>query len=327
MVHDVFVSYSSADKPIADALCAALERDSIRVWIAPRDILAGQIWGEAIIDAIAGSRVMVVIFSSNSNNSNQVLREVERAVSKGIAIIPFRIEDVVLSKSLEYFLSSPHWLDALTPPLEQHIQRLTEMVRLLMESQFALERTPDSGNEANPDAAEITARKVRPFEHAFVDSSSRNKKDVHVRTTRPNEVVISAPYDAAFEHVTKAMDKLGTVKSRDTEQQVIEGRIKHGLQSVRIRVSLVQRGQGETTAVIQASSDDIWGAGAKNATNRLVETLLNLDNPGYQPDRLGIHPAAFVGALIGFAIIFTIIMVLIMSYVWPLLVGALGRGD
>ena len=55
--------------------------------------------------------------------------------------------------------------------------------------------------------------------------------------------------------------------------------------------------------VVQASSDDVWNAGGKAATKRLVETLLNLDNPGYQPDRLGIHPAALVGVIIGFVVL------------------------
>ena len=69
--------------------------------------------------------------------------------------------------------------------------------------------------------------------------------------------------------------------------------------------------------LIQASSDDVWGAGAKNATKRLVETLRNLDNPGYQPDRLGMHPAALVGLLIGFVFL----LLLIMKYVLPLILG------
>ena len=69
--------------------------------------------------------------------------------------------------------------------------------------------------------------------------------------------------------------------------------------------------------LIQASSDDVWGVGAKNATKRLVEALRNLDNPGYQPDRLGMHPAALVGLLIGFVFL----LLLIMKYVLPLILG------
>jgi len=134
MAHDVFISYSSNDKPIADALCAGLEANGVRVWIAPRDIVPGVAWGEAIVDGISASKLMVVVFSDASNRSQQVLREVERAVNKGIGIIPFRIEDVAPTKSMEYFLSSPHWLDALSAPLERHIDELTQTVRVLLQS-------------------------------------------------------------------------------------------------------------------------------------------------------------------------------------------------
>jgi TIR domain-containing protein len=132
MAHDVFVSYSSHDKPTADALVARLEAAKLRCWIAPRDILPGMEWGEAIIDGIHRCRVMVLVFSASANASPQIRREVERAVNRGIPIIPFRIEEVMPSRSLEYFLSSPHWLDALTPPVEAHIQRLAEAVRAML---------------------------------------------------------------------------------------------------------------------------------------------------------------------------------------------------
>lgn len=132
MAHDVFVSYSAKDKPTADAVCATLESRGIRCWIAPRDILPGMDWGEAIIDAINSSRAIVLVFSANANQSSQIKREVERAVSKGIPIIPFRIEDVPLSKSLEYLISTPHWLDALTPPMERHAQFLAQTINVLL---------------------------------------------------------------------------------------------------------------------------------------------------------------------------------------------------
>ena len=75
---------------------------------------------------------MVVILSSDSNISPQVMREAERAVNKGISIIPLRIEDVPLSKELEYFLSAAHWLDALTPPLQGHLDILADRVKSLL---------------------------------------------------------------------------------------------------------------------------------------------------------------------------------------------------
>jgi len=132
MAHDVFISHSSKDKRIADATCASLEQAGIRCWMAPRDILPGATWGKSIVDAIHGSRVMVLVFSANANDSPQIEREVERAVSKSVPVIPFRVEDVKPSGALEYFLGTPHWLDALTPPLEQHQRRLVDVVRQVL---------------------------------------------------------------------------------------------------------------------------------------------------------------------------------------------------
>jgi tetratricopeptide (TPR) repeat protein len=129
MAHDVFVSYSVKDKATADAICAALEANGIRVWIAPRDVMPGSDWGESIIEAIEQSRVMILIFSANSNASPQIKREIERAVNKGVTVVPFRIDDILPSKTLEYFISTQHWLDAFTPPLEKHLDNLVSILR------------------------------------------------------------------------------------------------------------------------------------------------------------------------------------------------------
>ena len=132
MAHDVFVSYSNKDKPVADAVVAGLENSGIRCWVAPRDITPGSSWGEAIISAIEGSRFMVIILSGNSNRSKQVVREVERAVANNVIIIPFRIENIDPTGAMAYFLSTEHWLDAITPPLERHIEKLQSTLQLFI---------------------------------------------------------------------------------------------------------------------------------------------------------------------------------------------------
>src|SRR5437763_6354593 len=132
MAHDVFISHSTTDKPVADAAVAALERARIRCWVAPRDIIPGADWGASIIDAIRGSRLMVIIFSSQANASVQVKREVERAVHQAIPILPLRIENIEPTGSMEFFLSTPHWLDAMSLPLESTLERLVQTVQLIL---------------------------------------------------------------------------------------------------------------------------------------------------------------------------------------------------
>ena len=120
----VFISYSSKDRKIADAVVGGLEQRSVRCWIAPRDIEPGQEWADAIMSGIKRATCMVIVFSDSANQSKQVLREVERAINHGLTVIPFRVEDIQPSGAMEYFLTVPHWLDAMTGPMEASIERL-----------------------------------------------------------------------------------------------------------------------------------------------------------------------------------------------------------
>lgn len=131
---DVFVSYSQPDRDCAFQLVAQLESQGIGVWVAPRDISPAADWAEEIIEAISAARLMVLVFSAHCNASPQVRREVERAVHRQIPILPFRIEDVLPARSLEYFLSTPHWLDAFPPPREPHYARLSAHITSLLSS-------------------------------------------------------------------------------------------------------------------------------------------------------------------------------------------------
>jgi chaperonin GroEL len=134
MPHEVFISYASPDKVVADAVCARLEAKGIRCWIAPRDVLAGSEYSESILTAIEQCRAMVLVFSAHANESQHIRREVERAMSKGKVILPFRIQDVLPSGALEFCISNTHWLDALTPPLEAHIETLGDTLSRLLPS-------------------------------------------------------------------------------------------------------------------------------------------------------------------------------------------------
>jgi hypothetical protein len=155
---DAFISYSSKDKTVADAVCARLESAGVRCWIAPRDVLAGTSYGEAIIDAIHAAKVMVLVFSSNANSSGHIPKEVERAVSNGLAILPFRIEDVAPGKSLDYFIGSVHWLDAMTPPLEKHLDDLVMTVNKLLPAKSTKQVTPPAPPTELQQHDSLTAR-------------------------------------------------------------------------------------------------------------------------------------------------------------------------
>jgi regulation of enolase protein 1 (concanavalin A-like superfamily) len=158
MAHDVFISYSSQDKTVADAVCATLENRKIRCWIAPRDVPPGQPYATALVNAINDCKVFVLVLSKGSNTSGQVLREVEEAVDNGTPIIPLRIEDFEPTEAMRYYIKSLHWLDAMSHPLERHLGKLADSVQALL----------SIGAEENPPpivktVIEAPAEKRRPL--------------------------------------------------------------------------------------------------------------------------------------------------------------------
>jgi WD40 repeat protein len=170
MAHDIFISYSSKDKPIADGICANLEAAGFRCWIAPRDIAAGDDWPTAITSAISKSQVMVLVFSANSNSSKDVGREIILAANGNLTIIPFKIEDVNPEPGKEYYLARTHWLEAMNPPTKDQIQALVERVRALVQP------VAGSGIVETPAANRQTETMNAPSEKKESDRSQPAKK-------------------------------------------------------------------------------------------------------------------------------------------------------
>jgi hypothetical protein len=164
MSHDVFISFSSVNDDVARKVCDALEESGeIKCWIAFRDIIPSANYAEQLVEAIESCKLLLLILSDESNQSPQVSREIERAGSKGIPILPLRIEDVALSKSMEYFISSHHWLDAFEEDIEEYLPALKTAV----ESSILGRDEQQSGTDAStrkkvsrPSSKGITPQKI-----------------------------------------------------------------------------------------------------------------------------------------------------------------------
>jgi hypothetical protein len=173
IARDVFVSYSQPDRDCALQLVAHLESQGIGVWVAPRDISPAADWAEEIIAAISTARLMVLVFSAHCNASPQVRREVERAVHREIPILPFRIEDVLPARSLEYFLSTPHWLDAFPPPREPHYARLSAHIASLLGSSAPVSASLSAPVSAPPALRGSERNAVLSFDVTEIESLER----------------------------------------------------------------------------------------------------------------------------------------------------------
>lgn len=158
VVHDVFISSAADDKPVAEAVCAALERRGIRCWMAPRDVRPGSRYEDSIAEALDAAPVVVLVVSSRSIVSPDVIREARRAANRNSELIYFRIEDVELPGELQFlppYPHPPHPIDAFAPPLERHLSELASYIEGVLRIRDSL--VPRPGAASAPSAPSTSA--------------------------------------------------------------------------------------------------------------------------------------------------------------------------
>jgi len=252
MAHDVFLSYSAADKETALAILAGLEKQGIRCWIAPRDIPAGSEYGQQIVDAVKACRVFLVVFSTGANASPHVRREVERAVSLDRTILPFRVENVAPTGAMEYCLGGTHWLDAFAPPIEPHIATLVSTLRTMLGATAG----QPAGVEATPGPVERVSIAVLPFNNMSGDSeqeyfSDGITEDIITDLSKVSGLFVVAR-NTVFTYKGKAVKVQDVCKELDVKF-VLEGSVRKAGAKVRVNGQLIN---GETGGHVWADRYD-----------------------------------------------------------------------
>jgi TolB-like protein/Flp pilus assembly protein TadD len=102
---DIFISYSSKDRAEAEQLIELLGSAGLSVWIDRSGIDVATSWSGEIVQAINDCKAFVVLLSSNSLESHNVIKEVSLASEKRKKILPLDLEPVQLTKDFEYQLA------------------------------------------------------------------------------------------------------------------------------------------------------------------------------------------------------------------------------
>jgi hypothetical protein len=128
MSASVFISYASQDQKVASTLCKALEGRGYPCWIAARDIAPGENFQISIVRAIRSARIMLLVFTSNSNNSEEMAKELALASQSRLIVVPLRIEDVRQNDAFAYEFATRQWIDFFADwetAMEQLAQRIS----------------------------------------------------------------------------------------------------------------------------------------------------------------------------------------------------------
>jgi TIR domain len=123
----IFISYSSADQRIAETICDAVQSRGHQCWIACRNVGPGENFQEAIVKAIRSAKLMILVFSGNANNSDEIKKEVVLAGRHRLTVVPVRVENVAPNDALAYEFATRQWVD-LFKDWEYHMEQLASQI-------------------------------------------------------------------------------------------------------------------------------------------------------------------------------------------------------
>jgi hypothetical protein len=147
----VFITYSSKDQKVARTICTALENRGLKCWISARDVKPGQNYQEQIVRAIRTTRIMVLVFTANANNSNEIKKELALASQNNHLVIPVRIEDVAPNEAFAYEFATRQWINVFEN-WENSISDLADLITATLN-----DLPPDQRPKTEPGAPAETA--------------------------------------------------------------------------------------------------------------------------------------------------------------------------
>ena len=217
MKYDVFISYSSQDEIIANAICHKLEANNIRCWIAPRNIPPGTLYARGIMDGIKNSTLFVLIYTKNANCSQHVANEIDNAFKKGKTIIPFLIDTTPMCEDFEYYLSRKQQFIGY-PDYKERSSELLSWISQILEKG---EDWPVEMPESQPDNSKQNITKKTSHEpltqRVEIDTHNTNSVDSKKIEKLPRKIPIIAP------NTTSTIQK----SERNIEKQNITEKVSH----------------------------------------------------------------------------------------------------
>jgi hypothetical protein len=183
MSTDIFISFASQDRKVASTLCTSLENRGFNCWIATRDILPGENFQTSIVQAIRRAKIMLLVFTANSNNSQEMTKELAIASQQKLIVIPLRVEDVAPSDAFAYEFATRQWIDLFADwefALDQLCQRIGNAISYQGARSPAEAKIDESAPQAAPETTEEQKSTPAPGWAAraqYIDTSTEASLD------------------------------------------------------------------------------------------------------------------------------------------------------
>ena len=143
----IFLSHHSSKLELVIHLSRYLERNGLNTWYAPRNIHSGEVWDEAILNAIKKCKAVILLFCAQADSSRQVKRELALADKYKKSVFWLRVEKVE-PNNLSYFLTSTQWLDWLDERDDTLDQLVRDISQLSIKNSTPFNPIEDTANES-----------------------------------------------------------------------------------------------------------------------------------------------------------------------------------
>ena len=102
---DVFLSYSREDKARVLDLAGKLRAAGVNLWIDQGSIDGAALWGESIVRALEGAKVLLLMVTPSAVSSHNVAKEVMLTSERKGHILPVHLEPTTIPLGLKYPLA------------------------------------------------------------------------------------------------------------------------------------------------------------------------------------------------------------------------------
>ena len=126
MAIDVFISCSTRDRDVAEAIGEVLDAHGVSYW-SPLELKPGQ-----PATAPDSFRLVVLVFSSRAGKSRRVVKEVDYALENAMPIVTLSVEPVVPHPPFDQLAATEYWRDARRVSLPEHLEQLIYWVTMLL---------------------------------------------------------------------------------------------------------------------------------------------------------------------------------------------------
>ncbi|MEE0926314.1 MAG: toll/interleukin-1 receptor domain-containing protein [Bacteroidales bacterium] len=175
-LYDVFISYSSKDQKLVEAMCHYLEERNLRCFVAYRDIPKGKDWAPYIEKGFEDSKVLVYVHTESSNKSLETTREINLAFEEGCVVIPFRVDSIKYGEGKRYRLNNVNWLDAFPGNPENYFGDLFDILKVHFPERIQQKEDEQARLDAEKAEAERIAREKAEAEERRREAERRERE-------------------------------------------------------------------------------------------------------------------------------------------------------